>query len=303
MVYDIIIIGSGPAGLTSAIYAGRANKKVLVIEREACGGMITHSPKVENYPGYNVISGLDLADKFVAQAMDMGVEFEFDEVLSVTKQIDTFLLKGNYKEYEGRSVIIATGSKHRKLNVENEDKLVGKGISYCAVCDGAFSANKDVAVIGGGNSALQEAILLSGLCTHVTIIQNLPFLTGEQALIEQINKTENISIKYNKTVFALMGDASLEALILKDAETEAIETFPITSVFVAIGQVADNEAFRNVCTLDDQGFIVSSDMCETNVEGIYVAGDCRQKRIRQIVTATGDGSIAAIQAIRYLDSH
>lgn len=302
MVYDIVIIGSGPAGLTAAIYASRAQKSVLVIEKEAFGGMITHSPKVENYPGFNSISGLELADKFVAQAMDLNVSFEFENVLEIIKDEDTFKVKCEGHLYEGKSVIIATGSKHRKLKLEKEKELTGHGISYCAVCDGPFYANKDVAIVGGGNSAMQEAILLSSYCKSVTMIQNLPYFTGEKALADKIAKTDNIKVIFNKLVVALNGDKSLESIILKDQTTGLLDQFNIESVFVAIGQEPNNSMFKNLCSLDEQGFIVTDDMCCTNVEGVYVAGDCRQKRIRQIVTASSDGSIAALQAIKYLDS-
>ena len=302
MTYDIVVIGSGPAGVTAAIYASRAQKNVLVIEKEAFGGMITHSPKVENYPGYNLISGLDLADKFIAQAMDLGVMFEFDEVKEIIKNENTFTLKCENNSFEGKSVIIATGSKHRTLNLENEERLTGHGVSYCAVCDGPFYANKDVVIIGGGNSAMQEALLLSSYCTSVTMIQNLNFFTGEKALADQINKTSNIKVMFNKLVVGLNGEDSLTSITLKDQISNEIETLETESVFVAIGQQANNQAFKNVCSLDEQGFIITDELCNSDVEGIYVAGDCRVKKIRQIVTATSDGSIAALQAIKYLDS-
>lgn len=300
MVYDIVVVGSGPAGLTAAIYARRAKKSVLVIEKESMGGNITHSPKVENYPGYESISGLDLADKFVAQAMALEVEFEFDEVASITKT-DVFNITCKRREIEARSVILATGSKHRTLGLKGEEKLVGKGISYCAVCDGAFYQGQDVTVIGGGNSALQEAILLSKTSKSVTLIQNLGFLTGEASLIEQVNKTENIRAVFNKVVVRLNGEDYLESIVLRDEVTQEELIYETKSIFVAIGQVADNEPFENLVDLDEYGFIISDDACTTKTEGLFVAGDCKQKRIRQIVTATGDGSIAALGAIRFLD--
>ena len=302
MVYDIIIVGSGPAGLTASIYASRANKKVLVIEKEAFGGMITHSPKVENYPGLGVISGLDLADKFVSQAMDLGVNFEFDEIKEINKENHEFKVIGEHKEYVSKSVILATGSKHRTLKLDNESKLVGKGISYCAVCDGPFYTGQDVTIIGGGNSAMQEALMLSSYCKSVTMIQNLSFFTGEKALQEQIEKTENIKVLFNKMVVGLLGEESLNAIVLQDQLSKQKEVFETSSIFVAIGQEANNEAFRNICDLDQQGFIVSDEMCNTKTSGVFVAGDCKVKKIRQVVTATSDGSIAALQAIKYLDN-
>lgn len=300
MIYDIIIIGSGPAGLTAAIYARRAKKEVLVIEKETMGGNITHSPKVENYPGYDSISGLELADRFLAQSESLGVMFEIDEVQSIEKE-KNFIVNCKRKSFSAKSVIIATGSKHRELKLENERKFVGHGISYCAVCDGAFYDNCDVVIVGGGNSALQEALLLAKTCKSVTMIQNLAFLTGEQALIEQVNSTENINVIFNKIVVGLNGDKSLTSIVLEDTETKQCEEYETTSIFVAIGQEANNLPFANVCELDENGFIISNESCKTKTKGIFVAGDCKKKAVRQIVTATSDGSIAALQAIRYLD--
>lgn len=301
MLYDILVIGSGPAGVTASIYAARAQKSVLVIEKEAFGGLITHSPKVENYPGFDSISGMDLADKFIAQAMNLGVFFEFDKIIGIDKKDNIFILYGEHGNYEGKSVIIATGSKHRTLKLVNEEELVGKGISYCAVCDGPFYANQDVMIVGGGNSAMQEAILLSSYCTSVTMIQNLPFLTGEKALADQIAKTDNIKVLYNKVVVSLNGTSNLESITVLDQTTQETEQMTTHSLFVAIGQEADNAAFANVCTLDDNGFIISDDLGCTNVAGVYVAGDCRKKRFRQISTAISDGTVAVLQAINYLD--
>lgn len=303
MLYDIIIIGSGPAGLTAAIYASRAQKNVLVIEKETMGGLITHSPKVENYPGLGLISGLDLADKMVNHAMDLKVNFEFNEVIKIEKTNDTFtLLCNNGAKFEGKSVIIATGSTHRKLNLDNEEKLTGHGLSYCAVCDGPFYTNKDVAIIGGGNSAMQEALLLASYCKSVTIIQNLNGFTGEQSLISQINNTPNIKTIFNSVVVSLNGDSNLSSIIILNQKTNQKDLLEIDGVFVAIGQVANNEAFKEFVSLDKQGFINTDESCCGNISGIYVAGDCRHKSIRQVVTATSDGSIAALQAIKYLDS-
>jgi len=302
-MYDIIIVGSGPAGLTAAIYAKRASKSVLVFEKDAMGGTITHSPKIENYPGYESLSGVDLAFKFVDHATNMGVEFEYSKVTKVEKVGKTFEVYNDFGDkFEAKSVIIASGSKHRTLGQPNEENLVGHGISYCAVCDGPFATGKDVIMIGGGNSALQEAILLASYCKSVTMVQNLAFLTGEKALIEQVLTNEKIKVIYNNVVEKLYGENELTAIDIKNVETGEITNLPTSNVFVAIGQVADNEPFDNVCELDKNGFIVSDNDCNSNIEGIYVAGDCRVKKIRQVVTATSDGSVAALQAIRYVDS-
>ncbi len=302
MIYDILIIGSGPAGLTAAIYATRAQKKVLIIEKETVGGNITRSPKIENYPGYSSISGLDLADKLVNQVMEMNVMFEIDEVLKMLKNESSFTLIGEHASYEGKSVIIATGSQHRALKLDNEVKWIGHGISYCAVCDGPFYTNKEVVVIGGGNSALQEALLLSSYCSQVTIIQNLSYLTGEKSLIQQVLNTSNIHVIYNKIVTGLHGEMSLKAISLFDLQNQENSLMETESIFVAIGQEANNQIFEPFCSLDQQGFIITDELCKSSTEGVFIAGDCRHKAIRQIVTASSDGAIAALQAILYLDS-
>ena len=301
MTYDLLVIGSGPAGVTASIYAARANKSVLVIEKEAFGGLITHSPKIENYPGFPSISGLELADQFISQAMNLGVNFEFDNIKEVIKTKEGFTLVGENGQYNGLTVIIATGSKHRHLGLPKEEELTGHGISYCAVCDGPFYTGKDVIVVGGGNSAMQEAILLSGYCKSVLMVQNLDKLTGEASSAKLIEKIDNINVIYNKVVVELCGLDTLDAIIVEDVNTKEREKITTDGIFVAIGQVADNEPFKNVCALDKAGFIISDDSCTSEVEGIFVAGDCRQKRIRQISTAISDGTIAAVEAIKYLD--
>ena len=211
-MYDCLIIGGGPAGLTSAVYLRRAEKSVLLIEKETFGGQITHSPRVENYPGFVTASGNEIADKFLEQAMSQGADIELDEITGIEKKDSSFVLKGARGEYEGRSVIIATGSRHRKLGLENEDKFTGEGISYCAVCDGAFYKDTDVAIVGGGNSALQEAILLAKTSKSVTMIQNLDVLTGETRLINEVNSTENIKVILSHVVSGFIGDDKFEVI-------------------------------------------------------------------------------------------
>ncbi len=299
--YDILIVGSGPAGLTAAIYARRADKSVLVLEKETFGGEITHSPKVENYPGFPVLSGNELAEHMMDHAVALGTEVDMDTVVGIEKG-DVFTVKGEYNTYAAKAVIIAAGTKHRKLGLENEDKLVGHGISYCAVCDGPFYKGQSVAMIGGGNSALQEAIMLSGYCKHVTVVQNLAFLTGEKRLQEIIPTKENISIIYNTSVQALVGDKELTALVLRNTDG-TVSDLPVDGAFVAIGQVPENEPFAGVCTLDERGYIVAGDDTLTGTDGVYAAGDCRTKAIRQVITAGGDGAVAALAAIRYTEDN
>ena len=301
-MYDIVIIGAGPAGLTAAVYARRAGKSVLVLEKAGFGGQITYSHKIENYPSHASISGTELADMMVEQALSQGADVELEEALSVTKSIDgSFLIKTDFSEYQAKAVIIATGAKHRHLGVEGEENFVGGGISFCAVCDGAFYAGKEVAVIGGGNSALIEATLLSETCKKVTIVQNLSYLTGEQKLIDALTEKENVEIILDTTVEKFTGDGDLEAVVLKSAKDGSLSEIKPDGVFVAIGLAPDTEAFRNLTALSEQGYINADERCLTDTEGVFVAGDCRTKGVRQITTATADGAVAALAACAYID--
>lgn len=301
MIYDTIIIGAGPAGLTAAIYLKRADKNVLVLEKETFGGQITHSPKVENYPGFLSVSGVELADKLVEQAMAQGADIDLDEAKSITKIGDIFTVTGNRCDYQAKSVIIATGSKHRTLGLEGEEKFTGEGVSYCAVCDGAFYRDMDIAVIGGGNSALQEAILLAKTSKSVTVVQNLPFLTGESKLIEQINSTENIRVIYSSVVTKILGDAKFKGITIKNEENGEETELPFEGIFVAIGQQPENENFRGSVAIDERGYITADESCVPEGEsGIFVAGDCRSKAVRQIATAISDGAAASVAVCKYL---
>ena len=301
-MYDIVIIGAGPAGLTAAVYGGRAEKSVLVLEKETFGGQVTHSPKIENYPGTLQMSGNEFAEKLVEQALSLGAEIELDEVTAVETDGKIKKVIGENATYEAKSVIVATGSKHRKLGVADEEKFVGAGISYCAVCDGAFYKDKEVAVIGGGNTALQEAVMLSELCKKVTLVQNLSFFTGEKKLLNQLEKKDNVEFITSSVVCGLDGENTLSAIKIKNTETNEEKTIFVDGIFVAIGQVPENEPFRSVASLDEYGYIVSGEECESGTEGVFVAGDCRTKLVRQIVTAVSDGAVAAVNACRYIDS-
>ena len=301
-MYDIVIIGAGPAGLTAAVYGGRAEKSVLVLEKETFGGQVTHSPKIENYPGTLQMSGNEFAEKLVEQALSLGAEIELDEVTAVETDGKIKKVIGENATYEAKSVIVATGSKHRKLGVADEEKFVGAGISYCAVCDGAFYKDKEVAVIGGGNTALQEAVMLSELCKKVTLVQNLSFFTGEKKLLNQLEKKDNVEFITSSVVCGLEGEDTLSAVKIKNTETNEEKTIFVDGIFVAIGQVPENEPFRSVASLDEQGYIVSGEECESGTQGVFVAGDCRTKLVRQIATAVSDGAVAAVNACRYIDS-
>ncbi len=298
-MYDIIVIGGGPAGLTAAIYARRANKSVLVIEKGSFGGQITYSPKVENIPGFSEVTGNEFAEKLVEQALGLDAEVECAEVLEI-KQGDIKTVVTDSGDFEGKTVIIATGAKHRMLGLPREEDFVGEGISFCAVCDGAFYAGQDVAVIGGGNSALQEAILLSDLARKVYLVQNLDFLTGEQKLQEKIFEKENIEVVLGHTVKGVLGDTTLKGITIADNNGQE-KQLQIDGMFVAIGLIPQNEAFSGIVNLDDRGYVSSDENCLTNADGIFVAGDCRTKKIRQVATAAADGAIAALAACDYLD--
>ena len=301
-MYDIIIVGAGPAGLTAAIYARRAGKTVLVLEKETFGGQITFSPKVENYPGFQALSGTELADKMTEQMLALGAEAEPATVVGIRDAGYTKYVMTDTGEYEAKSVIIATGSRHRRLGLPREEELIGHGVSFCAVCDGSFYAGRTVAVIGGGNTALQEAMLLSEICRHVYIIQNLPKLTGEGQLCEAVAARKNVTILYRSVVEEYIGEPELSGLLVRKTEDDTQARIAVEGVFVAIGQVPENEAFADMVTLDKHGYVVSDEHCLTGKAGIFVAGDCRTKEIRQVTTATADGAVAALAAVRYIDS-
>ncbi len=299
-MYDIVVIGAGPAGLTSALYARRASKSVIVLEKGAFGGQITFSPKVENIPGFNSLTGNEFAEKMIDQVLAQGAEIDVCEVTEIKDMGTHKVVITDSGEYEAKAVIIATGATHRLPGLAREHEFIGEGISFCAVCDGAFYAGKTVAVLGGGNSALQEAVLLSDLCKKVYVIQNLDYLTGEKKLQEQLFKKENVEIITGAKIAELLGDGSLSAIKVVRANGEI--NLEIDGLFVAIGLIPQNKPFENVLTLDTYGYADSDESCVTKTQGIFVAGDCRKKRIRQVATACADGAIAALAACDYIDS-
>lgn len=300
MIYDIIIVGGGPAGLTAALYARRANKTVLVIEKETFGGQITYSPKVENIPGFSAVSGNEFAEKLVEQVLEQGADFESCEVLAI-RDGDIKTVVTDSGEFECRAVIIATGAKHRLLGVPREDEFIGNGVSFCAVCDGAFYKDRDVAVIGGGNSALQEALLLAEQCRKVTVVQNLDFLTGEKKLAEQLEAKDNVEVILGTVVDSFYGDGEIGGITIKNVSTGETKALALDGVFVAIGLVPQNEVFAELIALDGRGYAVSDETCMTGSAGIFAAGDCRTKKVRQVATAASDGATAALAACDYID--
>lgn len=302
-MHDIIVIGGGPAGMTAALYALRNKKSVLVIEKGGFGGQITYSPKVENFPGSLSVSGNELADRLLEQIMAHGAELETETVTGIRDEGSIKrVLTEDGAQFECRAVIIATGVKHRMLGLEGENELVGNGVSFCAVCDGDFYSGQTVAVAGGGNSALQEAVLLSESCKEVILVQNLEHFTGEAALSEKLLAKPNVR--------ALMGTI-IDGLILDNGELKGIRLrkegsgeeseLKCDGLFVAIGLIPENDAFQNVAELNEYGYVNSGESCLTKTPGVFAAGDCRAKQVRQLTTAMSDGSVAALAACRYID--
>ena len=301
-MHDIIIVGGGPAGLTAAIYALRAGKTALVIEKSSFGGQIAFSPKVENIPGTAQISGAAFADSLTEQAMNLGADVELENVVSVNKAGDVFtVITQEGGAYESRSVIIAVGVKHRMLGLPGEADLIGSGISFCAVCDGAFYTGQDVAMVGGGNSALQEALLLSEVCHKVTVVQNLPFLTGEKLLADALAEKENVEILLGTVVSGYETESGALTGLSLHSETQGDSRITVSGVFLAVGLEPQNEPFAHLTGTNPQGYFTAGEDCLTATPGVFVAGDCRQKAIRQVVTASADGAVAAMAACRYLD--
>ena len=292
-MYDAIIIGCGPAGMTSAIYLARQNKKVLILEKETIGGQISSSPLVENYPGFIAISGSELSNNMFDQVMNLGVDFELEEVIKIedgkTKKVIT-----TDNTYETKTVIIATGCKYRLLGLDNEVNLIGNGIHFCVSCDGAFYKDKTVAVIGGGNSAVINALTLSEICKKVYVIQNLEDLTSEKNLADKLRSKDNVEIIVSSVVSKINGEDSLKSIELNNNKTIKLD-----GMFISIGMVPQNSFVKDLIKLDKYNYVDSID-CKTNIPGIFVAGDLRTKPFRQVTTAVNDGTIAANLVIDYL---
>ncbi len=299
MLYDIIIVGGGPAGLTAATYACRAGKSVLVLEKNGFGGQITWSPKVENFPGFVSVSGTELGDKLLEQAMEQGAEAELEEVTGIRDggEVKTVLTESG-AEYEARAVILALGARPRPLGLPREEELTGSGVCYCAVCDGAFYQGKAVAVAGGGNSALQDALLLSNTCSKVWLIHRRDSFRGEARLVEALRARDNVEFVLSAQITALCGEEELTGLELcQNGQTRHLE---VEGLFVAVGHRPDNGAFASLLELDAGGYAASGEDCLTRTPGVFVAGDCRSKKVRQLTTAAADGAVAALAACDYL---
>lgn len=293
-MYDIIIVGAGPAGLTAAIYACRAKKSVLVLEANTYGGQIVNTSDIENYPVEEHISGFDFATKLYNQTKNLGAEIKFEKVVEIKD--------GSFKEvittkdsYKCKAIILATGAENRKLGLPNEDELVGRGVSYCATCDGSFYKGFDVAVVGGGNTAIEDALYLSDICRTVYLIHRRDKFKAEESLIERLNDKKNVKCIFNSSITRIIGNDKLTGIEVNGEE------FSIAGLFVAVGRVPENQNFSKLINLDNFGYVIANENCHTNVDGIFVAGDNRTKLLRQLVTATGDGAVAATEAIKYIN--
>lgn len=301
MFYDIIIIGAGPAGLTSAIYAKRANKNVLVLEAKNYGGQIINTLDIENYPANEHISGFDFATNLYNQAKNLGAEIVFEKVVDIkngNKEKEVITTKNTYKT---KSIIIATGSENRKLGLPNEDEFVSKGISYCATCDGAFYKKKTVAVVGGGNTALEDALYLANLASKVYLIHRRDEFRGEESSVNLLKGKNNVEFIYNSNVTKLNTKDKIESIEVTNNDGTKT-TIEVDALFIAVGRVPENQNFAKLIKLDKAGYVIANENCHTNVEGIFVAGDNRVKEVRQLVTATSDGAIAAVEAIKYINN-
>ncbi len=299
-MYDIIVIGAGPAGLTAAIYARRASKTVLVLEALSYGGQIINTPDIENYPAAMHISGFDFATKVYEQAQELGAEFVFEKAVGIRDNGGTKEVVTEDNTYTCKALIIATGSENRKLGIENEEALVGRGVSYCATCDGAFYRGKTVAVAGGGNTALEDALYLSDLAETVYLIHRRDAFRGDEATVSALKERKNVKFIYNSNVTKLIADKRLTAVEVTDKNTGAVTTLDINGLFVAIGRIPENQNFAQLIKLDGSGYVEAGEDCLTNVPGIFAAGDNRTKSVRQLVTAAADGAVAATAAVKYV---
>ena len=299
---DIIIIGAGTAGLTAAIYALRAGKSVLLFEGLSVGGQIINTPDVENYPGIAHTSGFEFASGLFEQARSFGAEIRYEAVKELRNENGKWQVLTGKDTYEAGAVILATGAKNRPLGLAREQELTGKGISYCATCDGMFYRGKDVAVAGGGNTALEDARFLSNYCSKVYLVHRRDAFRGDEKNVERLREKENVEFVLNANVTSVTGESRVEGIEVTDKFSGQVRQIPVSGLFIAVGQMPANEAFSNVVSLDEKGYIIAGENCETGTPGIYAAGDCRTKEVRQLTTAAADGAVAALAASKYLDA-
>ena len=300
-MYDSIIVGAGPAGMTAALYLLRSGKKVLLLESDSFGGQIASAPNVENYPGIPHMDGSDFADKLLSQVTDFGADIDVTRVGGIIKRIGFFDVITESGPVSGKTVIIAVGVKHRTLGIAGEENYFGKGISFCAVCDGPFYKGKTAAIVGGGNSAVQEALYLSDICEKVHLIHRRDSFRAEKSLVESAKRKDNLIIHTDSVISEFKGENQIKGLTILNKRTSEVTDITCDVLFEAIGRIPENNIFSDLIELDDNGYVIAKENCSTSCPGIFVAGDCRQKKIRQLTTAVADGSTAALAAVDFLN--
>lgn len=302
-MYDILIVGAGPAGMTAAIYGQRGGKKTIVFDKLSYGGQVINTAEVANYPGIPNMTGLDFAEKTYNQMKDLGAEMSYEEISEIKdadKSIKTVITTSG-KEYQCKAIIIATGSSPRPLGVENEERFKGAGISYCATCDGAFFRNKTVAVCGGGNTALEDAEVLSDIAEKVYLIHRRDEFRADATNVKRVKEKKNVELVLDSVVTAIKGERFIQSLEVQNKKTEEKRELKVDGLFVAIGQMPENDIFKDIVKLNKAGYIEAGEDCLTGTDGIFAAGDCRTKKVRQITTAVSDGAIAALAAIEHIN--
>ena len=300
-MYDIIIVGAGPAGMTAAIYAAQARKKILILEKSVYGGQIVTADKVKNYPGFEEISGYEYATKLYNQVKTFNPDFKFEEVIEIKNNNDFKEVITNKNSYRGKSIIIATGSKNRKLGLPNEDKLIGKGVSYCSTCDGMFFKDKIVAITGGGNNAIDDAVYLSDIVKKVYLIYRQKDFKIDSINLDKLKEKDNVEFILNSNITELIGNEKLESIVVKDNDTNKETNVIVDGIFIAIGHIPVSSMCKNLVKTNELGYIIANENCNTNIEGIFAAGDIRIKPVRQLTTACSDGTVAALTACKYLN--
>ena len=301
-MHDIIVVGGGPAGMTAAIYARRASRSVLVLEAVACGGQILNTPDIENYPIEAHVSGYDFTTRVEAQARGLGAEFAFEKAVGLRRDGDAWVVETNKGGHRAKAVILATGAANRKLGLPDEDRLVGRGVSYCATCDGNFYRNKTVAVVGGGNTALEDALYLADLAEKVYLIHRRDGFRGEETNVARLRERPNVEFVLNATVSRLVAEKRLTAVEVTDVRDGSVRTIELRGLFVAVGRIPENQNFSSVIALDAAGYAIAGEDCHTAASVVFVAGDNRVKNLRQLVTATADGAMAATEAVKFINA-